>query len=163
MKEQANAMHRSKQDVDAPSNIISADEAKNLHKNYMANRATLIEEHERNVNDNEGYQATQYVEWNIKDIEQYLAYLKEQAALANTTVETIRIYQGQYCLGNNHNVDTMVWVPTTKIEGKTRGFYIDQEQHVQPVGNQPEVDEETVCSLFFNRGQSGPPPMSDWD
>ncbi|NQZ45100.1 MAG: hypothetical protein HRT65_12380 [Flavobacteriaceae bacterium] len=140
-----------------PSKLITIEKANSLFTNYQSSRSALIEAHERNVNQASDFTALQYVEWDIETIENYLDYVKQEAGKANIDVATVRIYLGQYGADHN-NEDTMFWVPTTEIDGKNRGFYIE-ENKAKPIYENDKAGTISAEqeSLIMNFGHCCPP------
>ena len=146
-----------KEEISAPEKLISIDKAKSLYANYHENRISLIKDYERMTNNNENFTAVEYVEWNIETIENYLKYIRQEAHKANTKVETIRIYLGQYEYeSENEHMDTMFWVPTTEIEGDNKGFYVEDGK-AKPLYDIDDNNSFEQKSMIMNYGACCPP------
>lgn len=102
--------------------IISNKEAKILFDDYDKNIVSVLKSKDDN------YKPVRFVEYNLKAIKQYIAYVEQEAKQANKTeVATLRFYYGKYPEGERSGKNTMFIVPTTKFKGVNynQGFYIE--------------------------------------
>ncbi|NJB72573.1 hypothetical protein GGR42_003064 [Saonia flava] len=110
-------------EVDPPKQIITNEEAKNLYDDYDRNVVPLLEGIEGAAKP-----AARFVEYDLDSIKQYIAYVEQEAALADSTeVKTLRFYFGKYKKSKKSGKNTVFIVPTTQFEGinYNQGFYIE--------------------------------------
>ena len=178
-------MTQSVDEVDAPEEIISLDEAKVLCENYENRRASQILEFEMAQSDGkEKFIPTQFVAFDLKTLKRYIKYVEQEARKAKVMPDSLRIYLGNY--GNegkeaNHN--TVFILPTAKVGNDYGGFYIGDNGQAELIRNYwprggengdsenkskasfvPSFSTSLMSggSLVMNRGQSGPPPFGDF-
>ncbi|MEM1256908.1 MAG: hypothetical protein AAGH81_00155 [Bacteroidota bacterium] len=176
-------MDQEVEEVEAPEGIISLDEAKELCQNYEIRRIPGIKNFEAAQTNAEGkFIPTQYVTFDLETIRQYLDYLEQEAKRANVVPDSLRIYLGNYGNeGKDPNRNTVFILPTAEIGKGYGGFYIDNEGQAKLIRSYwPNNDENGKSkskasflpnfgpslmsggSLVFNRGNSSPPPDSDF-
>ncbi|NKI33082.1 hypothetical protein [Croceivirga thetidis] len=147
--------------IEAPAKLISFSAAQNMHNNYMVNRASVIEKYEREVNQKDDFVAIQYSEWDLETIEEYIAYVKQEANAANVNVNTLRFYFGQYDQSQDGKSNLFI-VPTTDFDGVNLGFYIDGSGAASPLKGKGDTSSKNGGSLILNYSQGGPPPPDDF-
>jgi hypothetical protein len=174
----------------APKQIISLEEADSLYENYKNRRAAFIEKMELESQPDENpFEPTQFISFDIKVLENYLKYVKQEANKGGTEADSIRIYLGNY--GNTSrrylNKNTVFLLPTAEVDGAYGGIFIDTEGKAKLVrdwiasqqgDNSKEGREKSEASfipkttvtpvmhggtsLTLNRGNGGPPPKTDF-
>ncbi|MEO0570363.1 MAG: hypothetical protein AAF039_01585 [Bacteroidota bacterium] len=179
-------MDQEAEKVDAPKEIISLDEAKELCDNYETRRITSILEFERaESGDEEKFIPTQFVAFKLETLKTYIKYVEQEAKKANVTADSLRVYLGNYGKeGSDPNRNTVFVLPTAKVGNEYGGFYIDGTEaklirNYWPGGENGGQEGEPRSkasfvptlnaslmqgggSLVMNRGQSGPPPYGDF-
>ena len=172
--------------VDAPKEIISLDEAKELCENYENRRIPGILKFEMAENGSEEkFVPTQFVAFDLETIKGYIAYVEQEAAKANVQPDGIRIYLGNYGKeGRDPNRNTVFILPTAQIGKEYGGFYIDGtdaklirgywpggENSGQEGGDKSKASflpnlnaslMQGAGSLILNIGNGGPPPNGDF-
>ncbi|WP_396598012.1 hypothetical protein [Dokdonia sp. R86516] len=176
-----------------PSTIISLQEAEDMYHRFGNQRVPLIE---KSVNiDKEGdsikpeddryIQATRSLSMEYKDLKAYLAFIEEQAKLANDTkISGLRIYFSQYKKGKNDGRATVFLNPI--MEAGQKGDIRDDvafaiktngnKSTAVPVGKLIKIPSEKsnradltmpiqngVQSLAGNSLPWNPPPKNDPD
>lgn len=175
------------QNIPAPKQIISNQEAKELFDSYGKTMVPYIEKiHE----DQPEFIPTRFISYDYKTLKDYLAYIEQEAkAAGNTEIGSIRIYLAAYPnMGNN----TVFLVPTTnfgKEDQPQQGFYVevdgDGNKKPRPIAditmggktNQENTSQQNRASIIplpaptpyfaeesltLNRGQFSPPPGTDF-
>lgn len=177
------------EEITAPKEIISLDEAKVLCENYENRRIPSILEYEAaNSDSEEKFIPTQFVAFNLKTLKKYIKYVEKEAHKAKVKPDSLRIYLGNYGnKGKDPNRNTVFILPTAQIGSKYGGFYIGNDGEAKlmrdywPKGNDGQGGQEgepkskasfmpTINanlmqgggSLVMNRGGSGPPPHTDF-
>lgn len=89
-----------------PSAIIPVMQAKEMYDTYTENKIPLLigvsdkDENNNQQNNidvtNSAYDPTRYVQYSIKDLKHYLAYIENESNKANVDVTGVRIYFGAY-------------------------------------------------------------------
>lgn len=120
-------------EVKAPDQIVSIEEAKNMYNNYTKKRADLIEATEAPQEDGSKFIASRYGDYDIETIKNYIKYVEQQADSAGVKVETLRFYFSTYPdkkdFPNNKKIkhprqNSFFIVPTMKVDTMNLGFYI---------------------------------------
>lgn len=113
--------------VEAPKQIIEAAEAKKLFNNYENRRVPLIQHYEDSINaDGNKFDVARFVSYDIETMKQYISFVEQEAAEANTKVKSLRIYFANYpdITGFKHPRQNSVMIlPTTEFKGIESGFY----------------------------------------
>lgn len=176
------------QEIEAPKEIISLDEAKVLCENYERRRIPSILEFESTENANqEKFIPTQFVAFKLETLKSYIKYVEQEAKKAKVTPDSLRIYLGNYGnSGEDPNRNTVFVLPTAQIGKGYGGFYIGDNGEAKLIrdywpkedgngldGNQtkskasmlPTLNTSLMQgggSLIMNRGNAGPPPFGDF-
>jgi len=172
------------EEVEAPEEIISLDEAKTLCENYENRRIPSIVKLEMEENDDgEKFIPTQFVAFNLETLKTYIKYVEQEAQKAKVAPDSLRIYLGNYGKeGRDPNRNTVFVLPTAKIGDDYGGFYIGTDGQAKlirdywPKGGQEGEPKSKASfvpnfnaslmqgggSLVMNRGNSGPPPHTDF-
>ncbi len=117
-------------------NIISTERAREMYDAYSQRRVPLIQKYEDSIaSDSSNFTPTRYVEYDLKTIKQYIAYIEHEAMQANVDINTLRFYLSNYPNSDKfNNGDAVKYpkrnsffvVPTMEHEGKNVGFSIEQ-------------------------------------
>jgi len=176
------------EEITAPKEIISLDEAKVLCENYENRRIPGILEYEAaNSDSEEKFIPTQFVAFNLKTLKKYIKYVEKEAHKAKVKPDSLRIYLGNYGnKGKDKNRNTVFILPTAKIGHDYGGFYIGDDGQAKLMRNYwPKDDDQGGQegepkskasfmpafntslmqgggSLVMNYGGSGPPPKMDF-
>jgi len=187
-KPQEEKPHTNQQDEEEvkgePSGIITLDAAKVLCDNYETRRSKAIIDFEMAQNESdEKFIPTQFIDFELKTIKEYIKYVEKQARKAKVEPDSLRIYLGNYGTdGRDPNKNTVFILPTTTIDGDHGGFFINGDGNAELIRNYwPEdnnkVQEKSKASflpdlkaafyqgnnsLILNRGHGGPPPTGDF-
>ncbi|UOY05448.1 hypothetical protein L0P88_16010 [Muricauda sp. SCSIO 64092] len=175
------------EEVKAPKEIISLEEAKVLCENYQNRRIPDIVEFEMGDRDSEEkFMPTQFVAFKLETLKRYIKYVERKARKAEVDADSLRIYFGNYGKeGRDPNRNTVFILPTAKIANDYGGFYIGGDGQAKLIRNYwpkaenggqegepkskasfiPTFDTGLMQgdgSLILNHGGSGPPPGSDF-
>lgn len=86
--------------VEAPKQIISLEEAQSMYKNYSERRVPLIQKYEdslnRSMRDTASFDVARYTYYDYQTIKQYLAYIEQEAAAAGVEISSLRFYYSNY-------------------------------------------------------------------
>lgn len=172
--------------VKEPTGIISLNEAKALCENYENRRAKAIIEFEMAQNNSgEEFVPTQYIDFDLKTMKQFIKYVEAEARKAKVKPDSLRIYLGNYgAEGQDPNRNTVFLLPTATIAGDHGGFYIDGDGAAKLIRNYwpkeenggQEGEPKSKASFFpslntafyqgqsliLNSGHGGPPPPGDF-
>ncbi|MCL6265139.1 hypothetical protein [Flagellimonas myxillae] len=117
--------------VKPPEGIISLEESKSLYDNYTENRAGIIQDYE--VQRGEGFEAARFSSFDYATIQQYMAYIEQEAKSAEVDISSLRLYFANYPdkedFPNGKKIvhprqNSIFIVPTMKVDGQDYGFYI---------------------------------------
>lgn len=140
--------------VEAPTEIVSIDEARTMYKAYGDRRVPLIQHYEDSIdgysnedkiqqkqmeqnnqadpNDPNGerFDVARYVHWDYKTIKKYLKYIEQEAEAADVEISTLRFYFSNYD-ENPENVhprqNSIMISPTLEQNGREYIFVIDDQ------------------------------------
>lgn len=121
--------------VDAPTNIISLNEADAIYNNYSTHRVSLIESYETQQRQpDEKFEASRFVDFDYDAIKQYIAYIDQEALAGGVKkVTKLRLYFANYPneekFPNGKKVihkrqNSIFMVPTLEKGGINYGFFI---------------------------------------
>ncbi|MEH6679151.1 MAG: hypothetical protein V7724_01330 [Sediminicola sp.] len=83
--------------VKAPEKIIPVPEAKEMYDNYTERRVPLIQHYEDSINNYETkFDVARYAYYDYETIKNYLAFIEQEAKLANVEISTLRFYFSNY-------------------------------------------------------------------
>lgn len=120
-----------------PKKCISVEDAKKLEANYVS----IIE---KNQSRSLGEEECREFWWPLEEIEEYIAYVKDEAAKKGYKNLGLRFYLGKY--EGKKRQTTLFIAPTRKGEEKKRGF--------------GENNENCYDIPPFNGGFGGIPPKN---
>nr|WP_321411412.1 hypothetical protein [uncultured Allomuricauda sp.] len=179
------------EEVAPPKGIISLEESKSLYDNYTKNRLDMIEKFEAERSADEKFIPARFTSFSYADMEQYMKYVEQEAKEAGVEVASLRLYFANYPdkpdFPDGEKVvhprqNSIFIVPTTMINGKELGFYIDADGKAKPIKgvvgsseigekDEPNTSQASFApslfqggsrSLNLNHGTSGPPPYTDF-
>lgn len=136
--------------VTAPQQIISLEEAKRLYDHYTRRRTEQIVTSEGPDEEGNPFVPARFAAFDYKTMKQYMAYIEQQAASANVDISGLRFYFGNYgeeeAGPGNSRRNTVFLVPTTRTNGQDYGFYIatgpDGKPVAEPIRNKVGSPEE---------------------
>lgn len=175
--------------VKAPKQIISLAEADSLYLNYKKRRVSSIYAYETAMQDANAkpFIPTQFVTFNLDVLKNYITYIEQQAKKGGTTVDSLRIYLGNY--GDTQQGwkkkrrNTVFMLPAAKAENGYGGIYIGADGTAKLISNYfknplekatkaeaallPTLNSNLIqpggTSLILNRNGADPPPPSDFE
>lgn len=137
--------------------IITDDKAKSLFENYGKHRGNIIEIYENNgrrlgdsipqnqqdIKDKKqadkakqqeaekGFVPVQYTYYDFEKFKKYLKFIEQETKKAGADISTLRIYFANYPENEKDNDkrkrNTVMFVPTIKIEGTESAYYISDD------------------------------------
>ena len=121
--------------VDAPTNIISLNEANAIYDNYSEHRVRLIEPYETQQRQpDEKFEASRFVDFDYDALKQYIAYIDQEAEAGGVKkITKLRLYFANYPneekFPNGKKVvhkrqNSIFMVPTLEKGGINYGFFI---------------------------------------
>lgn len=134
---------------EAPTQLITLEQAKSLNKNYLEQRSPLIEVGINRIDANAAW-------YSIEELENYLHYAKAEAKKNDKEISGIRFYLGVYpndpaTYQDRAGLTTVFLSPTVKRNPNLK------PQRFQPgVSTEENIDAAEVQSL--NYGGMGHPP-----
>jgi hypothetical protein len=135
---------------EAPTQLITAELAKNLNQNYITLRSPLIEQNINRIDANAAW-------YSIEELENYLHYAKSEAEKSHKEISGVRFYLGVYpndpaTYQEKAGLTTVFLSPTVK-----RDPYVLKPQRFQPaVAAEENIDAAGIQPL--NYGGMGHPP-----
>lgn len=179
------------EEIEAPKDIISLDEADAIYANYSKHRVPAIENYEtRERSPSEKFEAARFVDFDYDTIKEYLKYVDQEAQKADVKkVTKLRLYFANYpdkeVFPNRKKIihprqNSIFIVPTMAADGGDFGFFIGDDGKAQLIKNRKPGDKNNSNkseasllpafntslyagkSLTLNRGGSGPPPFGDF-
>ncbi|WP_378176223.1 hypothetical protein [Aquimarina sp. SS2-1] len=127
--------------VQRPQKCITENEARELHDNWCAKRGNQL-------NKKLGFEDAHEFHWSVAELEEYLAYVKQESAEQGIKDPGIRIYLGAYPKSKckiKKGLSTLFFAPTGSRPGAA--------------GKDGDGDEENNYDIdAFNGGSSGWPP-----
>jgi len=121
---------------DAPKEIISVEQAREMYDAYSKRRVPIIKEYEDSItSDSSKFEPTRYAEYDLETVKQYIAYIEHEAKQANVGIKTLRFYLSNYPnsdkFSNGDAVkyprrNTFFVVPTMDYNGENVGFSIEE-------------------------------------
>lgn len=175
-KEEQPQQEKNTEVVNSPDGIISLTKAKVLCENYEALYTKAILESEMAKNPDMEFAPTQFVDFDFENIKKYIKYVESKADSVKVKPENLRIYYGNYDKNSNRN--TVFLLPTTSINNKRGGFYIDANGNAKLIKDYWHKENKQKSkasflpslnmnlyqdqSLILNRGHGGPPPTGDF-
>lgn len=149
--------------VEAPSNIISLNEANVIYENYTKHRVGPIEQYETQQRQpTSKFEASRYVDFDYDTLKQYIAYIDQEAKLGGVKkVTKLRLYFANYPNKENFKngkkvvhkrQNSIFMVPTLKKEGIDQGFFIGANGKAELISDWKSSTTNTVgLSLYKNQ------------
>ncbi|PRX53911.1 hypothetical protein [Flagellimonas meridianipacifica] len=140
-----------KETVKPPSDIISIEQSKSLYDNYTRNRIAPIMAFEKEMNDDEEFEAARFVDFDYDTMKQYIAYVEQEAKKAKVDVSTFRLYFANYPNSEKfrdgkkvvHPRQNSIFIlPTMMKNGQNMGFYIGADGQAQLIRNTVKRNEQ---------------------
>lgn len=123
--------------VSAPQQIISLEEAKRLYDTYTRRRTEQIVKTEGPDEEGNPFVPARFAAFDYNTMKQYMAFIEQQAASASVDISGLRFYFGNYgdeeAGPGNSRRNTVFLVPTTRSNGQDYGFYIATGPDGKPV------------------------------
>ncbi|MGB5430411.1 hypothetical protein [Eudoraea sp.] len=130
------------EEIKAPEQIVTVDQARSMYKSYTERRAPLIQKYEdaydkRESQMKDSFDVARYVYYDYKTIKDYLAYIEQEAAKANVEISTLRFYFSNYPNETKfedgrpviHPRQNSVFIlPATTVDNKQFGFYLEEKE-----------------------------------
>nr|WP_299342025.1 hypothetical protein [Allomuricauda sp.] len=126
--------------VEAPEDIISLKESKQLYDNYTKSRVAAIMSYERETNEDPDFEVARYVDFDYKAMKQYIAFVEQEAKKAKVNVSTFRLYFANYPNEERFpdgkkvihpRQNSIFVVPTLHRNEQNYGFYIGADGSAQ--------------------------------
>lgn len=137
--------------IEKPTGLITPAQAKVLDANWTATR-------KRAVDSAAGRPDNRSAWWSLKDIQNYLAYAKNQAVSLSYEMDGVRVYLGVYpsnALDGKADYTTMFMVPTGKKLHAETNFNLLNLLSFAPGSDIPGADG-------FNESTPGNPPGANY-
>ncbi|MGB5229474.1 MAG: hypothetical protein WBN55_14505 [Eudoraea sp.] len=130
------------EEIKAPEQIVSVDQARSMYKSYSERRAPLIQNYEdaydkRDSKMKDSFDVARYVYYDYKTIKDYLTYIEKVAAKANVEISTLRFYfsnypnQAKFEDGSPviHPRQNSVFIlPASIVDNAQYGFYLEEQE-----------------------------------
>lgn len=137
-----------------PTNIISVAQAIKMHDEYVTRIIPLIEK-DKLQNENETYQATQYLYLNLDSLKQYIAFLDKVQEKNSKKISGLRLYFAAYPNAEDTKKagfaaeypgrETMFMAPTMQVARTELSKQYNVLEHIpfyiRPSGNDKYVGE----------------------
>ncbi|WP_299607167.1 hypothetical protein [uncultured Aquimarina sp.] len=127
--------------VQRPKKCIKVEEARELHDNWCKKRGKGLQK-------SLGFEDAREFHWTVAEIEEYLAYVKQESAEQGIKNPGIRVYMGSYSQSKckmGRGYSTLFFAPTGSRPG---------------AGKDGGDDENNYDIDAFNSGSSGIPPKN---
>lgn len=125
--------------VQRPQKCINVEEARELHDNWCKKRG-------KRLHKKLGFEDAREFHWTVAELEEYLAYVKQESAEQGIENPGIRVYMGAYSSSKckmGRGYSTLFFAPTGSRPGAGKD------------GGDPENNYKIDA---FNRGGTGHPP-----
>lgn len=122
--------------VDAPKQIISIEQAKQMYETYSERRVPIIKEYEGLNSDSTEFAPTRLGEYDYDTLKQYLAYIESEAKEAGVEINKLRFYFVNYPDAEKFDdgkpvqfprQNSFFLVPTLKRDGADYAFLTDDD------------------------------------
>ena len=133
--------------IEKPEKTISVKEARVLQNNYISTRGAILK-------DTFGYEDSREFWYSLEELEEYLAYVKQEAKAQGYEDLGIRIYLAAYepTKDKEFGLSTIFLTPTGKKIVQKGNFFSFLE---------PDSHDENIYSISpLNDNQSGWPPKN---
>jgi len=129
-------------EVQKPKKCITENEARELHDNWCAKR-------EKNLKKSLGFEDAREFHWSVAELEEYLAYVKQESEKQGIKDPGIRVYLGAYSKEKckvGKGMSTLFFAPTGARLGA--------------IGKDGSGPENNYGINAFNYGNNGNPPQN---
>ncbi len=137
---------KASQEIKAPANIISLEQADSIYTNYSKHRAAVIERYETQERaPQENFEASRFVDFDYDSLKNYIAYVDQEAKKAGVKkVTKLRLYFANYPdkdeFPNGKKVvhkrqNSIFMLPTMDMEGVNYGFFIGSDGKAELISN----------------------------
>lgn len=135
--------------IGKPQNAISVKKAKELSSNFDKRYHAMSEVIGKPDNRSSWH--------SVKELEQYIAYIKTEGAKKGLAVNGIRIYFGAYdsIPVNKSNLSTLFLVPTVKAKAR-------DQKGVKNFAAVDDENDDTEELMPLNLGSIGQPPSNNY-
>ncbi|KAA1248061.1 hypothetical protein [Aquimarina sp. RZ0] len=127
-------------EIQRPKKCITEEEARELHDNWCIKR-------EGHLKKSLGFEDAREFHWSVAELEEYLAYVKQESKKQGITNPGIRAYFGAYPQNK-----------CTKNRGYSTLFFAPTGSRAGAKGKDGADDENNYGISAFNRGGGGNPP-----
>nr|WP_299070244.1 hypothetical protein [uncultured Allomuricauda sp.] len=147
--------------VEPPKQIISLEESKSLFDNYSRNRAGLIETYEKEHYPKEEFHVARFVSWDFDTIKQYIAFIEQEAKIAEVDISSLRFYFANYPDKKDfpdkdrieHARQNSIFIlPAMEVDGQDYGFYIGEDGKAKLVKD--AVGQKGIGNISDDREKS---------
>ena len=159
-----------------PKQIISLAQADSLYNNYSVRRAANIFKMENQNSSENSFQPARFMSVDIENLKEYLSYVEKRAMEGGTTIDSLRIYLGNYgnVEGKRNRKNTVFLLPAAEAEGSYGGIFIGPDGKAKLLRNHFNKKSKASLipnfmtfvqpggSLIMNDYGSGPPPEGDF-
>ncbi|WP_297793876.1 hypothetical protein [uncultured Eudoraea sp.] len=133
------------EEVKAPEQIISVEQARKMYQSYTERRVPLIQNYEKSqelqkqeqpkVKDS--FDVARYVYYDYQTIKDYLAYIEQEAAKADIEISTLRFYfsnypdEARFEDGNpviHPRQNSIFILPASTVDNAQYGFYLKEQE-----------------------------------
>ncbi|GAA0728090.1 hypothetical protein GCM10009430_36870 [Aquimarina litoralis] len=128
--------------VQKPQKCINVEEARELHDNWCKNRGKRLQK-------KLGFEDAREFHWTVAELEEYLAYVKQESADQGINDPGIRVYLGAYSKGK-----------CKRGIGRATVFFAPTGSRVGGLGKDGGSPENNYDIEPFNGGGDGEPPHS---
>lgn len=141
---------------DAPRQLITNKEAKELNDNYNNTRHRLISSSIQKEDANA-------IWYSLEELENYIYYIKTEGKNKGYNVDGIRFYLGAYSnnpekYNDKANMTTIFLTPTGKKVEVQKGSLLNLPSMIQTQELNPDIEEIEP----MNYGNMGPPPRMEY-
>lgn len=115
----------------APGQIISVGQAKQMFDSYTTRRVPIIKRYEERVDSSQAFDPTRFGEYEYETMKNYMAFIESEAALAKVKIGGLRFYLTNYPAAatfmdgkpvKHPRQNSFILVPTTDVDGEQQGF-----------------------------------------
>ncbi len=153
------------EDMKAPANIISLEEADAIYENYGKHRIPAIESYEtQKRSPKQKFEAARFVDFDYQTIKDYIAYVDQEAKKAGVKeVTKLRLYfanypdQAKFSDGKkvvHPRQNSIFMLPTLAYDNGNYGFYIDKDGKAKLIKDWKPKTEKGMGVLFKSDAKS---------
>lgn len=133
------------EEVKAPEQIISVEQARKMYQSYTERRVPLIQNYEKSqevqkqeqTQVKDSFDVARYVYYDYQTIKDYLAYIEQEAAKADIEISTLRFYFSNYPNEARfedgkaviHPRQNSIFIlPASTVDNAQYGFYLKEQE-----------------------------------